>query len=169
MSGINRIPVGYLDLVGTQTGGKTPSQANEIVAPVVEMLGFYGQQAAAALAITMNHAAVPSQFTTEVPSDECWHLLSCAVRENQPAGTERSIWCVGVNNLPRSSVSSDTGWIFRLDVKGVTAGANAMFVQRLEQPVFLLPGTQLVCELLDRDAGAARNAFWHIWFNKFRA
>jgi len=166
VSGINRIPIGYLDLVGTQTGGKNPSQANEIVAPVVDMELFYAAQALADHHENFAHNAIADVLKFEIPSNEAWAVYTISFFETAPATTDKTVAALGVHHLQRGG---PTAQLFSGTLTPITAGGTDIVTNRLDVPIIFLPGTEFVLQIFDRVGAGARTLQCDMLIAKFAA
>jgi len=73
MGQINKIPLGYLNMLGAQTGGKNPFNASEILAPTQEMTPFYHAQNMRTIQAS-GVAVQGGSRTVTVPADEVWFI-----------------------------------------------------------------------------------------------
>lgn len=115
MGQINRIPIGYLDMLGSQTGGKNPFDAADVVNPVIAMQPFYhaqGMSIESAPAFVVNALLDFAQL--EVPQNEVWFVynVSCQAAFTTAAGAVELVYSLfstpaGVPN--NSMVIGDTG------------------------------------------------------------
>ncbi len=103
MAQVNRIPRGFLDFVGAQTGGKNPPVTENAVSPTIEMTPFYQAQTLAGVNDTVAHTVVGSSLNVAVPEGETWLLFAASIRTTYPANSFDQ-WELTLNELPRGNV-----------------------------------------------------------------
>lgn len=103
MGQINKIPLGYLDMLRSQTGGKNPFFASETVNPVVDMTPFYHALEMDGSSVTLAYTGVGDSVDITVPSDEAWFVYTWGFSAQASANTDRVHWLVNVLRLPGGS------------------------------------------------------------------
>lgn len=161
MAKVNKVPAGFLDLLGAKTQGKTPPNFSEVLAGVVEMGEFYLADSLSGVRADVNHGGegVIQSFT--VPEGELWLVRGFSINTVLPALTSYEDWVVGFGRLPRASSETafgeSSGWVWAPDTMTTPeAGARAFVATTLPQPYLLLPGININFRLNARDADPAR-------------
>ena len=155
MSRINRIPLGYLDLVGTETGGKTPSDASEEVSPVVEMEEFYSAITLSSEQFSFNNNVVGDFGQSDVPDGEIWKVYSIGVNELRATALDMSDIAVFFGRLTRSDSAGNFALMFdtgKLINDFATGRASASIL--LPRPVHLASGSRVLAQVQDRTGTA---------------
>lgn len=78
---VQRIPRGYLSLIGAQTSGRNPDVATEEVRPTIDMTRYYDGYFVdfESLSFVANAAGVTHNI--DVPAAETWILLGMSMTE----------------------------------------------------------------------------------------
>lgn len=156
MSQINRIPIGYLDLLGTETGGRNPSEGVEAVSPILVMNELYLAQTLNNKNFATNSTAVGNNNFFEVPADETWLLYSISADVIQPLVGDFDQVTIALRSLPRSGPSaSGTATIAALNMETKAAGSQPRDAVFLPNPFVLSHGVEVIAEISDRAGGAA--------------
>lgn len=165
----NRIPSGFLDLVGAETGGKTPAQYGDVLSASVDLTELFAGQTLCANGQGISHTSAGNSFQFEIPNEEAWLLRGIGYSCPFSSLTHYEQWQIGVWQLPRQEYGNDVGWLHSTSKLEVVAGGQtANFTYWFESPVLLLPGCELYWQLRQRDAGTARNATLTHMFNLLR-
>lgn len=162
MAQINRIPRGYLDFIGAQTGGKNPPDASDSVAPVIDMTPFYQAQTMAMVNDTLSHTVVGSSLLVRVPENQTWLLWSASVRSTYPANSFDQFEFI-IQELPRGDVIDIASFpsVFNTRLMGNLAVAGQRDIDSTSFPVPypMAAGTLIRATTTQRDALAvARTA-----------
>lgn len=155
MGQINRIPVGYLDLVGTETGGKNPSNAPEVVSPTISMDQFYAAQTLRSQNFATNNTAVGNNNFIEVPAGESWIVYSVSADVIQPTSTDLDSVVVALRSLPRADSAAATASIANFLLDGIAGGDHPVDTTRFPVPFILTSGIEVIAEISGRVGGAA--------------
>lgn len=163
MGRVNRVPRGFLDLLGTQAQGQTPPEFSEILAPTVDLQDFYVSDALAGVRKDVSFGAEGvTQFI--VPTDEIWLLRGGSVTTVLDSSTRYEQWALQVSSLPRSSeLNAVTGdqssylWVSPL-LQVQANNERVIAACTLPAPFVMLPGTAVNWRLTQRDAAAARTS-----------
>lgn len=161
MAQVNRIPLGFLDLIGAQTGGRNPPETTDFLSTTVDLTELYLGQTLSGLDFLLNHNAVADNHLFTVPSGEAWMIRAVSVNATlgSIALTER--WAFGIQNLTREDPTMLSAapflWVSRELSVGI-AGQVAADAQVFGQPFVLTPGASLAARLFERDAGPARDS-----------
>lgn len=170
MGQVNRIPNGFLDLLGVLSLGKNPPAFADQIAPVVDLVDFYSAQTLSGHNHVLNHAAVGDNVEVFVPEGETWFLKGVSIQALFTATTFQEQWRFGFQNPPRSSTGGGTFepniWVSRLLTVSLTNRevGDAFY---LDNPLPLISGTVLKAKILFRDGGAARNTELDWFFYRF--
>ena len=165
----NRIPTGFLDLVGAETGGKTPPIYADVLGAQVDVTELLLGQTLCGLNQTWNHNAVGNVATMSVRPDEAWLLRYVAISDPLALVTDLTEIQVGLWNASRQEYGNDLAffWTSReIQIPAVGDVGSDSFA--LPEPILLMPGTTIYWQMRKR-AGAARNATISAGFNLLRA
>lgn len=163
MSIINRIPKGFLDLLGSVTQGKTPPQYVDAVAPVVDIRALYLGQTMSTFGIDMPHSVAGNSFTISLDETETWLLRGLSVANlGLPLATAFERWEARAGPWPRIPINQNTAhsqtprlWTSRtLSTTIVGQGDSDAVV--FSQPIVIHPGTDITFGVIQRDAGGVR-------------
>lgn len=155
----NRIPFGFLDIVGAETGGKNPPFYSDELSPSVDVTELYLQHTLAGIRTTGSQAIVGDQINFLVPEAETWILRACSFRTAAVAAMTE-VWEFSFTRLPRSDITVGAFPIFWTSTRSRTA--PPLLGEFLEDsfffpaPVALPSGTNLNATVIERDALAAR-------------
>ncbi len=162
MSVLNRIPRGFLDLMGSITQGRNPSAYVDAVAPVVDISKLYLGNVLGAYGIDASHAAFGNSFSMDQGTDEVWLLRGLSARNISSASVAYyESWEV---SLARPGVFAENNEVAgaapiiwstkKMLATAVGRGYSDAIV--FDQPIVLMPGVNLTWRIMDRDAGGAR-------------
>lgn len=165
----NRIPTGFLDLVGAETGGKNPPEYSELVGAGVDLTELLLGQTLCCQLNTVSHTAAGNTFGMTVQPDQAWLLRSVSVVTPLTNTAQLEEWTVGFWNLPRQEFGNDqsqiwTSRLMQVQVNGDTASDCFL----LPQPILLTSGCAIYWTLRQRDTSAARNSTITAQFNLLR-
>ena len=170
MGSVNRIPRGFLDLVGGQTQGKNPPVFSDGLSPTVDMTPLYLAQTLGTHKEIFSHTIAGEQRATVIPSDEIWWLLSLGTSAFASTAGEFEQWAFVVKdviresgeatNLPQIHVTpiAITSVINQLISTGVTLGST----------IVLQGGMEIVAKLAQRDTTAARSTTLEYLFYRLK-
>ena len=152
MGQINKIPLGYLNMLGSQTGGKNPFFAAEQVNPTVEMSPFYHAQAMSVSTDVLVGVAVGDQVIRTVPDNEAWMLYGWGFSYIALSAGNKQYFRLDLSRLPRSSTTTLNHFLAILRHENVLAvgdltGSSIYF----DNPIPLTAGSQLVTTLASRN------------------
>ena len=165
----NRIPHGFLDLVGSEVGGKTPPVYSDFIGPTVDMTELYLAETLAAEGVTFNHAAALASTSVTVPDDEAWLMRCLGVSGSLSNTGQLERWRFDLIRLPREDSSNLGATIWTTDELTVPVnnqGISSAFW--LPAPALLLPGVRIDITITQRDTAAARNTQLEFLFNRLR-
>jgi hypothetical protein len=103
---INKIPLGYLNMLGSQTGGKNPFVANDQVSPNVEMAPFYHAHGMRAASDVLAATAVGDSVIRTVPDNEAWFLYSYGWLSTITSLADRLKLILQVSRLPQGGTAA---------------------------------------------------------------
>ena len=165
----NRIPHGFLDLVGAEVGGKTPPVYADLVGPYVDMTELYLAETLAAEGVTFNHGAALATTFVTVPDDEAWLLRALGVNGTLSNTGQLERWRFDLIRLPREDSSNLGATIWVTDE--LTVPVNNQGISQalwVPAPVLLLPGVRINATIIQRDTAAARNTQLEFTFDRMR-
>lgn len=151
---INRIPRGFLDLLGVQAQGRNPPQYANVVAPVVDLSSLYLAETLSSVHRNVQHV-LNSVTNTGVPAGETWILVSIGVSEFHIGITEFAVVRFALDNQPRTEVGTAPAVIAVTDPLTTTiANQIASHAILMTQPLVLHSGTVIESTIIQRDVGA---------------
>lgn len=159
----NRIPFGFLDLVGAETGGKTPPFYSDELKPSVDMTELYLQHTHAGIRTSVSQSNVADFSSLLVPTDESWMLRAASFRTAVAVTNQIEVWQFSFTRLPRDDLTTGPFPVYFITRNRVGATVVGEFIQDavlLPKPIVLGPGTNLAATLMERDAGAARTTLF---------
>jgi hypothetical protein len=158
MSGINRNPLGLLDFLQTQSGGRNPDFLQESVRPTIDIEQFYWSDRMFGAREPISMASGQLEFI-EVPEGEVWKILTMGFTVNVVATARfkatfliERLEPLGLNGLVVGSVEAVN------DTAGTTGDIGAAI--QLPVPFIVRSGQRLVirCDG-ENDAGPAAGFF----------
>ena len=175
MGQVNRIPNGFLDLLGVESLGRNPPAFADAIQPMVNLTEFYAAQTLSSHEEDFNHTAAGDQVIVRVPSEETWFLRSVSVRADGLASTsEIEVWEFGIQDTARNSTGGATEEsIIAVSPRLITfasgGGRSASFGFYLGSPgLALTAGTILRARIIDR-SGAVRTSRLNWMFNRYNS
>ena len=99
MGGINRAPIGLLDLLLTQAGGRNPDQLIESVRPTLDIEKFYYPDRMNAFNETFSLSQGQLDFVA-VPDDQSWLLLGVGSEVDLVTNTEDAQLSYFIERIP---------------------------------------------------------------------
>lgn len=174
MGQVNRIPSGFLDLLGVQSLGKNPPSFNDALIPIVDLTELYLAQTLSVHTEDFFHSAVTNQITVRVPEGETWILRSVGLEPTIHTATSmREQWAFSFIDPPRAPSPAgvtEEGMIFTTPLLSVaTANWEVSASHTLGAPIALLGGVVLKARVIARDAGATRVARLNWAFNRLNS
>ena len=168
MGQINKIPLGYLNMLGSQTGGKNPFFAAEQVNPTVEMAPFYHGSAMAVSTDVLVSTAPGDEVTRFVPANEAWFLYSIGASGSVLGSSAVRDLQVNLQHLPRSSSPTLPGQIATLTSSTASAAGDVIAASQLfPVPIPLIAGTSIQT-IINRRSGATTMTISYV-YAKFTA
>lgn len=168
----NRIPFGFLDLIGAEVGGKTPPVYADEVKPTVDMTELYLGNTLSVANNTFAHTAAGQTVLVSVPDGETWLLRACSSRTSPAVGAaDFEQWNFRVNDLVRGETGVAGAFPIYFTTKLLTGVLVGQFLSDsfyLPRPLSLLSGTRLEANLIQRDANAARTVRIQYLINRMR-
>lgn len=172
MGQVNRIPNGFLDLLGVESLGRNPPAFADQIIPITDLTEFYAAQTLSAHTVDFNHTAFQNQQLVTVPSEETWFLRAVSVDGSLPGTANFERWQFSLDNMARNNTGAATSepmiWVSDKLVVSIAnqdiAGAFA-----LPAPLALTAGTVLRAKLVERDTGPARTTALNWLFNRFNS
>jgi len=174
MNQTNRIPGGFLDLLGAETGGKTPPYYDNKVSPQVGMDELYRAQTLSQYVANVTHGASFQEVRFLVPNNEYWLLRAFNFQSGSLGSTnEFEGWALQVKELPRgnsgpiTTSSSSIAWLFG---RCQLANTNVADAVSFANPILLTPGVEVAIVNVQRDAVLGpKTTTVALTFNKLRA
>lgn len=170
MGQVNKIPLGYLNMLQSQTGGRNPANTSDVVSPTVEMSEFYHAQNLSNEWVQLVHVGVNVSSTIQVPADEAWFLWAIHVSQPHQTSAVDFVWGeVGLNLLPKSGNIQIMGlFSFKIGPTSGTAGGRMEASVTFGQRIPLVSGVQLNTSITDRAAVGARTLTSNFLVSKFK-
>lgn len=155
MGQINRIPRGYLDLVGTETGGKNPSDSSETVSPIVDMSELYSSQALRSINFAINSLVVGSSSNILVPSEETWLLYSAGMHVTSPLLGDQDNVALFAGQLPRGGPAAGFALLWRAELLSIGVAQTPTDTILFPVPLTFQGGTKFITTVHQRAGGTA--------------
>ena len=172
MNQTNRIPGGFLDLLGAETGGKTPPFYDNKIQPALDMNELYLAQTLTNYTDDVTHSASFAELRINIPSNEFWMIRAVAVQtELYASAAELERWDFCIRRFPRGGqgpIDTDTPY-HSMEVLAPFNNQPAAESFWIPAPLLLPPGTQLVARLGSRDATGSRTTRIFYTFDLLRA
>lgn len=174
MGQVNRIPNGFLDLLGVQSLGRNPPLFSDAISPTVDLTEFYSGQTLSSHTEDLSHTAEDDQAVVFVPEGETWLLRSVSFQSAILGATAQyEQWQFTVDNLPRKATGGATSeagvWTSKTPINKLIIGARDADSFYLGCPLALTSGVVLKARLMHRDSGAARITSLDWVFNRFES
>lgn len=155
MGQINRIPRGYLDLVGTETGGKNPGDASEVVNPTIEMRELYASQTLKSINFAINSLVVGSSSTISVPPEDSWILYSAGMHVNAPLLADQDNVALFAGQLPRGGPAAGFALLWRAEMLSIGVAQTPTDTILFPVPLIFQGGTKFITTVHQRAGGVA--------------
>ena len=170
MGDVNRIPRGFLDLIGGQTQGKNPPVFSDGLSPIIDMTPLYLAQTLGTHKENFTHTGTGDQVAVTVPSDEVWLLLSLGTLAFASVADEFEQWAFIINDVIRETGLAPN--LPQIHVTPITqnAIANQLLATgvTLARTIVLQGGMQLIAKLMQRDATAGRSTAFEYLFYRLK-
>lgn len=158
MSVLNRVPRGFLDLMGSISQGRNPPQYVDAVSPIVDVRALYLGSVLGVCAIDAAHTARGQSFPMVQGDNELWLLrgLSCRVLAYTAANNYEK-WEVGLQRPVLEAENNAVAGAAPLIWTSDTLAPGANFVDGdsdsivFDEPIVLQPGVGLVWHIIQRD------------------
>ena len=159
MGQVNRIPRGFLDLIGAQTQGKNPPIFSDGLSPIIDMTPLYLAQTLGTHKENLAHTIAGEQIAVTVPNDEVWLLLSLGTSSLASTLGELEQWSFFLIDVIRESgAATNLPQIHVTPVTGISVINQLMNTAvTLPSTIVIQGGMQLVAKLLQRDVTGVRN------------
>ena len=161
MSRVNRFPLGFLDLLGAVTQGKTPPDFSEVLAGTVDMTEFYASGLLGSYVLSSAHTG-PITLSFDHDDSEVWVLRGCGFSTPAAvaAGTFEQ-WTLSAGPTPINAVGSADPTasvpIWASEIRGATTNGDVISdATTFPVPFVIPPGVDLTASLNQRDGGASR-------------
>lgn len=160
MGQVNRIPKGFLDLIGAQQQGKNPPIFSDAVAPIIDLTSLYLGQTLGVHQTSFSTTVPGNGNLVSVPQDETWLLLSGGIWESAGAGGEWSAWEWTIQSTPRPDATGVRQATIAVSPRVTNNNAGEILAHgfNLGQPLLLQPGVQIFTRIMERDGTPARTA-----------
>ena len=159
MGSVNRIPRGFLDLVGAQTQGKNPPVFSDGLSPIVDMTPLYLAETLGTHKIIISHTVSAQQEAVTVPTGEVWLLLSLGTSALAATVGEFEQWAFLLNNVIRESgVATNVPQIHVTEI-AINSVINQLLATGFTLPsmIVIQGGMQIIAKLTQRDGTGARS------------
>jgi len=170
---VNRIPSGFLDLLGVESLGRNPPAFSDAVAPVVVMNELYLAQTLSTHTIDLTHNVTGDQALVTVPAEETWILRSVGIHSQTWAALARQEqWHFSFQNPPRPATGAATseGDIFTTPVlETVVIPHELTAAHTLGAPIAFLSGSVLKCRLVALNGPGAHTTAINWTFNRLQS
>jgi len=144
------VPPGFLHLLGLKNQGHLPADLGEVVAPVLEMAGWYLRTNAQvdalvsgiSLSSASNQEGVFSPNSIDCPAGETWFIHEYSIRAGVPAGATNQI--VNLAPLIRYNNAGTIRWgLLGPSGSAAAAAGNGAGVTVGAQGFWMPPGSSL--------------------------
>ena len=159
MGDVNRIPRGFLDLVGAQTQGKNPPVFSDGLSPIVDMTPLYLAQTLGTHKEIFAHTVAGQQIATVVPSDEIWLLLSLGTSAFASTAGEFEQWAFVAKDVIRESGEATHLPQMHVTPVAITSVVNQLISTgvTLAATIVMQGGMELIAKLAQRDTTPSRS------------
>lgn len=158
MGQVNRIPRGFLDLVGAQTQGKNPPLFSDGLSPVVDMTALYLAETTGVANTNFAHTVVGNVGTITIPQDETWSVIAVGSQSVVALASEFEQIEWQTLRLPRQVAVGTVAGTFHvtplMSVSTLNQTLSSGFV--LPRPLVLNGGVQIQARIAQRDGSASR-------------
>ena len=170
MGEVNRIPRGFLDLIGAQTQGKNPPVFSDGLSPIIDMTPLYLAQTLGAHKLNFAHTVNAAQASVTVPSDEVWLLLSLGTQAFASTVGEFEQWAFIINDVIRESGAAPTLPQFHVTEVATNIAINQLLATGFTLPsmIVLQGGMKIIAKLVQRDATASRSTALEYLFYRLK-
>ena len=176
MGQVNRIPNGFLDLLGVESLGRNPPQFLDVITPIVDLTEFYAGQTLSSHEVDFSHSSPGDQTIVRVPEGETWLLRNCSVvATNLALTSDIEVWQFSLQDTARNSTGGATEDSIiavspRLVLFAAGGGRTAAFGFYLPSPgLALTSGTILKARIIDRSGAAPRVSQINFMFNRYNS
>jgi len=173
MGQVNRIPNGFLDLLGVQSLGRNPPLFSDAVSPTVDLTEYYSAQTLSSHTEDFTHTAADQQVVVFVPEGETWLLRGFSVYTT-PLGSvsESEDWSFMVQNLARGSTGGATSEPVLWNtgrLSPIIANNKVAAAFMLPAPLMMTSGSVTKARLTQRDATPVRATDLTWIFNRYNS
>jgi len=168
---VNRIPNGFLDLLGVQSLGRNPPLFSDAISPVVDIFELYAAQTLSVHSVDWLHTVTGDSTVLFVPEGETWMLRGLSIETAiMVGGTQQNVSFLA-QDFARGKTGAATPEMCIWNTGPLNPIANARESRgfMLPSPLALTSGTVLIAKVYDRDGLGARtdNVTWLI--NRFNS
>lgn len=173
MGQVNRIPSGFLDLLGVESLGRNPPLFSDAISPVVNLTEFYAGQTLSAHSVPFAHSTEDAQTVVFVPEGETWFLRGVSALSQAAPGTGvRETWAFMLDNLPRQETPAGTTVepvIATLELPAALDNTDKLCGSLfLPSPIALISGVALKGRIVARSAGTRTTELTWL-FNRYNS
>lgn len=174
MGQVNRIPNGFLDLLGVESLGRNPPLFSDAVSPIVNLNEFYSGQTLSCHEEDLIHDDVDQQALVTVPEGETWLLRSVGLESDSWGAASRTEqWEFSVDSLPRqeTGVATAKGTIYTTPFFNAIGGTQKNIASYfLAAPLVCISGVVLRARIINRILiGTAHTTSLRWLFNRFNS
>lgn len=170
MGSVNRIPRGFLDLIGAQTQGKNPPIFSDGLSPIIDMTPLYLAETLGAHKLNFAHTTNGEQASVVIPTGEVWLLLSIGTQALATTAGEFEQWAFIINDVIRESGAAPTLPQFHVTEVATNTAANQLLATGFTLPSMIVVqgGMKILAKLIQRDATASRNTALEYLFYRLK-
>lgn len=168
MSRTNRVPVGYLELLGIKNAGLTLPQSADFMQPSMEMADFYGSILWGSELASAANAAAPNPATITVPGGEIWFLQSAALTSTFDSASAAQ-WATRILIAPIGASAQGTVVAAKQQFLNLALNAGSIpysyeLAWQPPRPWILRPGSTIIGNVLELDAGNVANVLQAMFY-----
>jgi len=176
MGQVNRIPSGFLDLLGVESLGRNPPLFSDAISPIADLTEFYAGQTLSIHTEDFVTSAAQQQVVVRVPSEETWFLRGVSVQCTTLLPTTMwEQWSFVCQDLARNSTGGATAE-HTLAVsplllnQGGATGVQPQWGFYFPQPgLAFTSGSIIKARIIERDALAGRTTACNFLINRYNS
>ena len=170
MGDVNRIPRGFLDLIGAQTQGKNPPVFSDGLSPIIDMTPLYLAETLGAHKLNFSHTVSAQQAAVVIPTGEVWLLLSVGTQAFATTVGQFEQWTFLINDVIRESGAAPNLPSFHVTEVATNLAVNQTLATGFTIPSMIVVqgGMEIIAKLVQRDATGARTTALEYLFYRLK-